>query len=437
MQSVFPPSREGLEKIPDSVPAFIAANGTPIRTYGMTTRAISILGRRYHWPFVIADFKFPLLGVDFLGHRGLLVDVARQRLDTGTCHSHQVSTGPGMPSICSTALNSYTSLLQELPDVFKPELCQSPGASAKHSIFHHITTTGPPTLAKFLRLSPEKLQDAKRAVAEMERMGICKKASSLWVSPSTWRPCGDYRRLNLVPRGEEHLRYVCAVVKRLQDRRLVVRFDKCIFGKEKVDFLGHEISPAGIRLTASKVKAIENFPEPQTIKALQEFLGMINYYRHFIPDVAHIMYSVTSILKGKPKTLTWEAPQQQAFIQMKRALSRATTLTHHNPAAGLRLTTDDSNIACGAVLEQLVNSTPQPLAFFSCKFLPAETHYSAFDRAAGYLPGCLAREQAANPEMADYRTAVSAFKLRHNSPLRQQHRPSTPPGARIKEKTSV
>ncbi|XP_066955751.1 uncharacterized protein [Macrobrachium rosenbergii] len=367
--------------------------------------------RRYHWPFVIVDVKFPLVGADFLGHHGLLVDVARQRLlNTGTCHSRQPSTIPGMPSISSTAPNSYVSLLQEFPDVFKPELHQSPGASTKHGIFHHITTMDPPTHAKFRRLSPRKLQGARQAFAAMERMGICKKASSPSASPL-------------------HM--------------------------------------------------------PQTIKALQEFLGMINYYRRFILDVAHIMYPLTSILKGKPKTLTWEAPQQQAFIQTKRTLSSATTLTHHNPAAALRLTTDTSSITCCAVLEQLVNGTPQPLAFFSHKLSPAETCYSAFDRellaiyqagdtwsarqqqhlttisefgcTINYVPGKrnpvadalsrieinslhlaidyedLARKQAADPETADYRTAVMALKWEdvplansgHNSPLGHQHRPPT------------
>ncbi|XP_066968111.1 uncharacterized protein [Macrobrachium rosenbergii] len=102
-------------------------------------------------------------------------------------------------------------------------------------------------------------------------------------------------------------------------------FDKCIFRKEKIDFLGHEILPAGVCPTASKVKAIEKFPEPQNTKALQEFLGMINYYRQFIPNVAQIMHPLTSFLKGKPKALTWEVPQQKAFSETKAALTSATT----------------------------------------------------------------------------------------------------------------
>ncbi|XP_066969178.1 uncharacterized protein [Macrobrachium rosenbergii] len=198
MQSVFPPMKEDLKKKPDSTNALIAANGTPIRTYGTTTWVISILGCRYHWPFIVVDVKFLLLGADFLGHHGLLVDIGKEQLlDAGTCHSHQLAKGPGMPAICSTASSSYMSLLQEFLDVFKPELRQSPGASAKHGIFHHITMTGPPTHAKFRRLSPRKLQDVKRAFAEMERMGICKKASSPWASPlrmvkkvdDSWRLC--------------------------------------------------------------------------------------------------------------------------------------------------------------------------------------------------------------------------------------------------------
>lgn len=62
------------------------------------------------------------------------------------------------------------------------------------------------------------------------------------------------------------------------------------------------------------------------------------------------------------------------------ALAKATTLTHHDPTTSLRLITDASNIACAAVLEQVLEGSPHPLAFFSLKLTPPEIRYSAFDR---------------------------------------------------------
>ncbi|XP_066965662.1 uncharacterized protein [Macrobrachium rosenbergii] len=63
-------------------------------------------------------------------------------------------------------------------------------APAKHGIYHHINTRGPPTHAKFQRLPQQRLQEAKNAFAEMERMGICRKAPRPWASP-----------LHMVPQG--------------------------------------------------------------------------------------------------------------------------------------------------------------------------------------------------------------------------------------------
>ncbi|XP_068227955.1 uncharacterized protein [Palaemon carinicauda] len=187
----------------DDRAALVTANGRPITCYRTRTLKISIMGRDYSWPFLIADVKVPLLGADFIGHHGSLVDVCCKRLfDQGPYMSHNVSC---RPRVCSVTSHNYGHLLQEFPDVLNPELRQLEGVPANHRIYHYITMDDPPTNCKFRRVPPQKLQDAKCAFLEMERMGICKKASSPWAFPlhmvkkpeGSWSPCGGYRRLNL------------------------------------------------------------------------------------------------------------------------------------------------------------------------------------------------------------------------------------------------
>ncbi|XP_064111277.1 uncharacterized protein LOC135218757 [Macrobrachium nipponense] len=174
--SLFPSSAEDCSRAPDDPTVLVAANGTPIRTYGTRAQTIAFLGRTYTWPFVLADVRIPLLGADFLAHHGLLVDMACQcLLDTETCLSRPLAGGPRAPTICSDLPHHrYAFLLQEFLDVFRLELGQGAGAAPKHGVFHHIETKGPPTHAKFRHLLLKLLQEAMTVFKEMEKMGICK-----------------------------------------------------------------------------------------------------------------------------------------------------------------------------------------------------------------------------------------------------------------------
>ena len=129
-----------------------------------------------------------------------------------------------------------------------------------------------------------------------------------------------------------------------------------------------------------KVDAITRFEQPITIKGFQEFVGMVNFYRRFLPGAAQMMIPLFEALTGKPKKLSWNDAMVKAFQGTKKALAEATLLTHPRQDAPTSLTTDASDLAIGAVLQQFIDGTWVPLAFFSQKLRASEKKCSAFDR---------------------------------------------------------
>ncbi|XP_066971762.1 uncharacterized protein [Macrobrachium rosenbergii] len=123
----------------------------------------------------------------------------------------------------------------------------------------------------------------------------------------------------------EHLQHLYIVLQRLQENGLIVHYDKCSFTTKRVEFLGHLITPEGVLPLPEKVAAVRKFSTSTTIKALQEFLGMVN------------------ILKGKPKALNWGYPQEAVFTSTKNALAKATALSFPAPGHSLLLSTDTSS----------------------------------------------------------------------------------------------
>ena len=181
---------------------------------------------------------------------------------------------------------------------------------------------------------------------------------------------------------KEHLEDLRIVFRRLTEEGLVIRLEKCLFGVPSLEFLGHQVSKNGSGPTQAKVEVIQNFPQPSTIKGLQEFLGMINFYHRFLPNIASILSPLYGALKSsKPQQeISWSHQMKQAFVAAKCALVNATMLAHPCSDCPLALTSDSSDRAVGAVLEQLKQGQWQPLAFFSRQLRNAELKYSAFDR---------------------------------------------------------
>ena len=139
------------------------------------------------------------------------------------------------------------------------------------------------------------------------------------------------------------------------------------------------MSESGIGPTEEKVRAVQCFERPRTVKSFQRFLGMVNYYRRFLPNVAATMQPLTDALAGAPRQLFWSEDMTTAFAATKKLLARATLLSHQSATAELRISTDASSRAIASAIHQMVDRQPQPLGFFSRRTTPAEARYSSYD----------------------------------------------------------
>ncbi|MEG2138194.1 MAG: reverse transcriptase domain-containing protein, partial [Oscillospiraceae bacterium] len=189
------------------------------------------------------------------------------------------------------------------------------------------------------------------------------------------------------PTWERHIADLKHVFHILRDNGLIAQMDKCVFGRATIEFLGHTVSSSGLAPLPVHVSAVLDFPAPSTVKDLQRFLGMLNFYRRFVPKAAAILQPLTDALVGNPKTLTWGPLLAASFAAAKTALVDAAPLAHPAPGAALSLASDASDSHVGGVLQQWVNSAWIPLSFFSQKLTPTQRRYSTFDREllAAYL----------------------------------------------------
>jgi hypothetical protein len=124
---------------------------------------------------------------------------------------------------------------------------------------------------------------------------------------------------------EEHLNHLRTLFQCQEKYGVVINPNKCVFVKPEVKFLGYLVSGAGTCPLPGKVEAIRDFKRPQTVKGLRQFLGMVNFYRRFIPGAASIHEPLNNLLQGNAKgrtPVTWNPAADAAFDQCKAVFKR-------------------------------------------------------------------------------------------------------------------
>ncbi|GFW43654.1 hypothetical protein TNCV_4770031 [Trichonephila clavipes] len=444
---VIPPSPT-MNKSPQSNFSLFAANNTKIPAYGMVRKKLNLgLRRPFIWTFIIADVSSPIIDADFLKHFNLLIDLKKKSNPSlisksashGTVH-HIITTGPPVtarprrlhPKLHDAVKVEFEFLLAQ--GIIRPSKSR-PWSSPLHVVPKSDSTIRPVgdyrqlnSVTEFDSYPMPYFNDFAHALHGkriFSKIDIFKAFHQIPLAecdiPKTavTTPWGLYEYTHLcfglvnapqtfmrfmheVLRGlpfcfvylddilcysenaEEHRSHLRTIFQRLSSYGLKLNISKCVFGVTELIFLGHLITPDGIKPLPDKVQAVLDYKQPETVGSLRKFLGLLNFYRRFLPKAAEQQYLLSKFLKGSKgkkdsKPLNWSAEAITAFQRCKQALADAALLAHPSPSAPLALHVDASNYAIGA-LHQVVDSELQPLAFFSRKLTSSEKSYSAYDR---------------------------------------------------------
>jgi hypothetical protein len=198
---------------------------------------------------------------------------------------------------------------------------------------------------------------------------------------------------------EEHVTHVKEVLQRLREYSLYVNLKKCEWHTDSTEYLGYVITPEGVTIDPERVKTIQEWPTPATVREIRVFIGFMNYYRRFIANFSKLALPLTKLTQKGPNAARG-GPQQrreesqklkldqeamEAFRKLKNAFLDVPILGHYDPSRQTKVEVDASGGAIAGILSQLVPVTGrkpewQLIDFYSRKLIAAEYNYDTHNQ---------------------------------------------------------
>lgn len=178
---------------------------------------------------------------------------------------------------------------------------------------------------------------------------------------------------------DTHIKILQEVFKRLESVGLTLNREKSKFCRSQLRYLGYLVNKHGISVDPSKVEAITNLATPKNVSDVRRIIGMISYYRRFVPSFSDMIAPLTRLLRKGVKFL-WDNDCEQSFKTIKNSLVTAPILTCPNFEHSFILQTDASSFGIGAVLTQYYDGREHVICYVSRTLSRTERVYSATER---------------------------------------------------------
>ena len=178
---------------------------------------------------------------------------------------------------------------------------------------------------------------------------------------------------------EEHAQHIDQVLTTMSENSLFAKLSKSDFCKDNLKWLGHIITKDGVQMDPSKIQKIVDWPTPKSQKELQSFIGLCGFFSKFIENYASLLAPLDPLRShSAPWTDThpWGPQHEEAFRNLKKAITEAPVLVFPNPAVQYTVYCDASMYGVGAILAQ----NGKPVAFYSKKFTKEQINYSTYEQ---------------------------------------------------------